>query len=150
MGRMCVCVCAFAHWQGDRLDQTRRQEYNLLAKKVKRAVRRDKKRWWDDLMTDMKEDIKRHRQGNFFKRMKQLTKTTCTTILDENNQPTGTLGESLARRRRHFDKVLNVRRKVRVDSARHPTDSSDVLCVERKYRGMRSQQPCRSLTCKRQ
>ena len=148
MGRMyvCVCICTLAR----QVRSDTRQEYNLLAKEVKRAVRRDKKRWWDDLMTDMEEDIKRHRQGNFFKRMKQLTKTTCTTILDENNQPTGTLGESLARRRRHFDKVLNVRRKVRVDSARHPTDSSDVLCVERKYRGMRSQQPCRSLTCKRQ
>ena len=87
---------AFAHWQEDRLDQTRRQEYNLLAKEVKRAVRRDKKKWWDDLMTDMEEDMKRHRQGNFFKRMKQLTKSNtrpCTTILDENIQPTGTLGQ---------------------------------------------------------
>ena len=73
---------AFAHWQGDRLDQTRRQEYNLLAKEVKRAVRRDKKKWWNDLMTDMEEDMKRHRQGSFFKRMKQLTKSNtrpCTS-----------------------------------------------------------------------
>ena len=29
---------AFARWQEDRLDWTRRQEYNMLAKEVKRAV----------------------------------------------------------------------------------------------------------------
>ena len=123
---------AFAHWQGDRLDQTRRQEYNLLAKEVKRAVRRDKKKWWNDVMTDMEEDMKRHRQGSFFKRMKQLTKSImrpCTTILDENNQPTGTLGESLARWRRHFDNILNVRREVTMDAA-HQVFGSGVSCVE--------------------
>ena len=54
----------------------------------------------------------------------------CTTILDENNQPTGTLGESLARWRRHFDNVLNVGREVTMDAAPQPTDSSDVPCVE--------------------
>ena len=47
-----------------------------------------------------------------------------------NHQPTGTLDESLARWSRHFDKVLNVRREVTVDSAREPTDSSDALSVE--------------------
>ena len=84
-------------------------------------------------MTDMEEDMKRHRQGSFFKRMKQLTKSNtrpCTTILDENNQPTGTLGESLARWRRHFDNILNVRREVTMDAAPQPTDSSGVSCVE--------------------
>ena len=84
-------------------------------------------------MTDMEEDMKRHRQGSFFKRMKQLTKSNtrpCTTILDENNQPTGTLGESLARWRRHFDNILNVRREVTMDAAHQPTDSSGVSCVE--------------------
>ena len=30
---------AFACWQEDSLDRTRRQEYNMLAKEVKRAVR---------------------------------------------------------------------------------------------------------------
>ena len=53
-----------------------------------------------------------------------------------NYQPTGTLDESLASWSRHFDKVLNVRREVTVDSAREPTDSSDALSVE--DRGMRS------------
>ena len=95
-------------------------------------MRRDKKKWWNDLKTDMEEDMKRHRQGSFFKRMKQLTKSNtrpCTTILDENNQPTGTLGESMARWRRHFDNVLNVRREVTMDTAPQPTDNSDVPCV---------------------
>ena len=64
--------------------------------------------------------------------MKQLTKSNmrpCTTILDENNQPTGTLGESLARWRRHFDNILNVRREVTMDAA-HQVFSSGVSCVE--------------------
>ena len=90
-------------------------------------MRRGRKKWWDDLMTDMKEDMKRHQQGNFFKRMEQITKSNtrpCRTILDENNQPTGTLGESISRWRRHFDNVLNVRREVTVDTACQPTDSS--------------------------
>ena len=47
---------AFAHWQEYRLDQTQRQEYNLLAIEVKR---RGKTEWWNDLMTDMKEDLNR-------------------------------------------------------------------------------------------
>ena len=50
--------------------------------------------------------------------------------MDENNQPTGTLGESLARWRRHLDIVLNIRREATVDSACQPTDSPNVPCVE--------------------
>ena len=54
--------------QEDRLDRMRREEYNILAKEVKRAVRRDKRKWWDDWITDMEEDMKRHRQGIFFQK----------------------------------------------------------------------------------
>ena len=124
---------AFTHWQEDRLDRTQKEEYNTLAKEVKRAVRRDKRKLWDDLMIGMEEDMKRHRQGSFFKMMKQLTKSNarpCTTILDENDKPTRTLGESLARWRRHFDNVLNVNREVAGETLRDQTDNSDRPCVE--------------------
>ena len=124
---------AFTFWQEDRLDRARKQEYNILAKEVKRAVRRDKRKWWDDMTTDMEEDMKKHRQGNFFKKQKQFTKSNtrpCTTILDENDQPTCTLGESLARWRRHFDKVLNVSREVAGETLRDLADNSDSPCVE--------------------
>ena len=46
-------------------------------------------------MTDMEEDIKRHQQETFFEQITKSSMLPCTTILDENNQPTGTLGESL-------------------------------------------------------
>ena len=52
------------------------------------------------------------------------------TILDENDQPTRTLGESLARWRRHFDKVLNVSREVAGETRRDLADTSDSPCVE--------------------
>ena len=46
-------------------------------------------------MTDMEEDIKRHQQETFFEQITKSSMLPCTTILDENNQPTGTLSESL-------------------------------------------------------
>ena len=52
----------------------------------------------------------------------------CTTILDENDQPTRTLGESLARWMRHFDKVLNVSREVAGETLRDLADNSDRPC----------------------
>ena len=45
---------AFARWQEDRLDWTRRQEYNMLAKEVKRAVE-DRRRHCDNVLNVSRE-----------------------------------------------------------------------------------------------
>ena len=62
-------------------------------------------------MQDMDEDMKHHRQGDFFKKMKRLTNNKVTpegTILDECGNPLHTPEEKLARWKRHFEGVLNV------------------------------------------
>ena len=53
--RACVCVCE----EGSR-------------RKVRREVRGDKEKWMDKTIQGMEEDMRRHRQGDFFKKMKQL------------------------------------------------------------------------------
>ena len=85
-------------------------------------------------MTDIEEDIKRHRQGSFFKKMKQLMKSKmrpCTTILDKSDKPMPTLGESLAGQiwRRHFDNVLNVSIEVAGEMLRDLVDNSASLSL---------------------
>ena len=62
-------------------------------------------------MQDMDEDIKHHRQGDFFKKMKWLTNSKMTpegTILDEHGNPLHTAEEMLALWKRHFEGVQNV------------------------------------------
>ena len=98
-------------------------------------------------MTGMEVDMKRNGQGSCFKK-KHLMKSDvrpCTTILDENDKPMRTLGESLARWRRHFDNVLNVNREVAGETLRDLADNSDCPCVWRSSRA-KLQQPCRSST----
>ena len=59
--------------------------------------------------------MRRHRIGAFYKKLKKLNRprtSATTSILDENDQPTRTLEESLSRWRRHFNKVLNIEREV--------------------------------------
>ena len=62
-------------------------------------------------MQGMEEDMRRHQQGHFFKKMRQLTNSKVTpadTILDETGQPLQKAEEKLARWKRHFESVLNV------------------------------------------
>ena len=95
---------AFLRWQEDRRNVEKHKEYVDLCKKVKRAVRGDREKWVDETMQGIEEDMRRHRQGNFFTKMKQLTNSRVTpvdTILDETSQPlqkaeeAGTLEETL-------------------------------------------------------
>ena len=61
-------------------------------------------------MQDMDEDMKHHRQGDFFKKMKRLTNSKVTPegiILDEHGNPLHTAEEKLARWKRHLEGVLN-------------------------------------------
>ena len=37
---------------------------------MRQAVKRDKEKWWDENMAAMVEDLRRCRQGDFFKKLK--------------------------------------------------------------------------------
>ena len=74
-------------------------------------MRGDKEKWLESTMQDMDEDMKHHRQGDFFKKMKWLTNSKVTpegTILDEHGNPLHTPEEMLALGKRHFEGVQNV------------------------------------------
>ena len=75
-------------------------------------TRTDKKKWWDKKMTELEEDMKCNRQGDFFKKLKRLSGTRGTladTILDKAGQQLKTSEEKLARWKRHFEHSLNGR-----------------------------------------
>ena len=58
---------------------------------MRRATRADKEKWWDEKMTKLEEDMKRNRQGGFFKKLKRLSSTSRTPadiILDDRNRTT--------------------------------------------------------------
>ena len=120
---------AFLRWQEDRQNVEKRKEYVDLCKKVRRAVRGDREKWLDETMQGMEEDMRRHRQGDFFKKMKQLTNSRVTpvdTILDETGQPLQKAEEKLARWKRHFESVLNVHSTVAEEALAGLVDHSQM------------------------
>ena len=81
-------------------------------------TRADKEKWWDEKMTELEEDMKRNRQGDFFKKMNRLSGTRGTPadmILDEAGQELKMPEEKLARWKMHFEHTLNVQRQVAAD-----------------------------------
>ena len=80
-------------------------------------------------MQGMEEDMRRHRQGDFFKQMKQLTNSRVTpadTILVETGQPLQKAEEKLARWKRHFESVLNVHSTVAEETLAGLVDHSQM------------------------
>ena len=57
----------FVQWQEQHTNIELQQEYLTLCKQVRRATRADKEKWWDEKMTELEEDVKCNRQGDFFK-----------------------------------------------------------------------------------
>ena len=55
----------FVLWQEQRTNVEQRQEYLTLCRQVRRATRADKEKWWDEKMTELEEDMKGNRQGDF-------------------------------------------------------------------------------------
>ena len=55
----------FVQWQEQCMNVERWQEYLTLCKQVRRATRADKEKWWDEKMTELEEDMKDNRQGDF-------------------------------------------------------------------------------------
>ena len=75
------------------------KEYVDHCTKVRRAARGDKEKCLDKIMQGIKQDMRRHRQGDIFKKMNQLTNSRVTpadSILDETGQPVQTGEEKLA------------------------------------------------------
>ena len=100
------------------MNEEKQKEYVDLCKKVRREVRGDKEKWMDETMQQIEENMRHHRQGDFFKKMKQMTNNRVTqadTILDEAGQPLQKAKEKLARWKRHFEGVLNVQGTVAED-----------------------------------
>ena len=109
-------------------DTARRKEYVAQCKQVKWAAKCDREQWWVGQLTEMDNDLKRNRQGDFFK-MKRPSGNKVTpadTILDESGQPLQKIEEKPARWRRHFEKVLNVDNAVSEEVMVGIMDNADV------------------------
>ena len=119
---------AFVRWQEQREDAKRQKEYRDLCKRVRRAVKEDKEKWLDGMMKGLEDDMKRHRHGSFYKKMKRLTDNriaSMSTILDERGQPLQKSEEKLERWKQHFEKVLNVQNEVEVNVLEDVEDHSE-------------------------
>ena len=118
---------AFVDWQEERTDMARRKEYVAQCKQVKWAVKCDREQWLVGQLTEMENDLKCNRQGD--KKMKRLSGNKVTpadTILDESGQPLQRNEETLARWRRHFERVLNVDNLVSEEVMSGIMDNADV------------------------
>ena len=128
---------AFQRWQEVRSDENKRKQYSKCRKRVRRAIKEDKEKWLNEMMKEMEEDMRRHKQGSFFKKMRSLTQSRVTPtsiILDENNRPLHKAEEKLARWQRHFSEVLNVQNDLEegVVMALEDHSQSDTLEVSRE------------------
>ena len=80
------------------------RKYADCCKKVRKAVKEDREKWLNEVTKEMEEDLKRHRQGNFSKKMKLLPGSKVTpsgTILDEASRLLHRADEKLARWKRY-------------------------------------------------
>ena len=117
---------AFIRWQEDRTDPQRTETYKALRKQVRRAVTSDKEKWLDGVMDEMEEDMKRHRLGNFYKKMRRLNskQPSVSNIVNEDGELLQTNEERMARWRRHFAGILNVEHGVSENTTDHLIDNS--------------------------
>ena len=93
------------------------------------AVRNDKEKWWNGEMAMLEEDLRRNRQGDFFKKLKRLSGSKTRpvdTILDEAGQPLQRKEDKLARWKRHFEQVLNVENAVTADVRAEVVDNGNL------------------------
>ena len=106
------CI-AFQRWQEHRLNVEKRKEYRALCKRVKQALRADKEKCIEEEMKVMEGDIKCHRQGNFFRRMRKLmnSRVIRTPSLMRRARPSGTLRRHLPDGRDTSQRYSMFRRK---------------------------------------
>ena len=106
----------------------KQKHYVALCKLVRRAIKKDKEKWWDANMAAMEEDLRRCRQGDFFKKLKRLSGSKTRpvdTIIDEVGQPLQSNEDKLAHWRRHFQDVLNVENAVAAEVMTEVEDNGD-------------------------
>ena len=102
---------AYNRWHECRTDVGRQREYRSLRLAVRKAVRKDREAWLNAVMEEMEDSLKRHRQGDFFRKLRDLNASRVkptSTIWDERGHPIQTSEERLSRWKRHFEGVLNV------------------------------------------
>ena len=102
---------AYNRWHECRTDVERQREYRSLRLAVRKAVRKDREAWLNAVMEEMEDSLKRHRQGDFFRKLRDLNASRVkptSTIWDERGHPIQTSEERLSRWKRHFEGVLNV------------------------------------------
>ena len=118
---------AYRQWQECRTDAGRQNEYRTLRKAVRKAVKDDREKWLRTMMKETEDSLKRNRQGDFFRKLRDINadkvKPT-STILDESGQPIKDNEEKLARWKRHFDEVLNVKSIVEEEVTTNVEDRS--------------------------
>ena len=74
-------------------------------------MRKDREAWLNAVMEEMEDNLKRHRQGDFFRKLRDLNVSRfkpTSTIFDEMGQPIQTSKERLSCWKRHFEGVINV------------------------------------------
>ena len=74
-------------------------------------MRKNREAWLNAVMEEMEDSLKRHRQGDFFRKLRDLNASRVkptSTIWDERGHPIQTSEERLSRWNRHFEGVLNV------------------------------------------
>ena len=102
---------AYNRWHECRTDVERQREYRSLRLAVRKAVRKDREAWLNAVMEEMEDSLKCHRQGDFFRKLRDLNASRVkptSTIWDERGHPIQTSEERLSRWKRHFEGVLNV------------------------------------------
>ena len=81
---------AYRQWQECRTDAERQREYRTFRRAVRTTVKEDREKWLQEMMEEMEYCLKRNRQGDFFRKLRDLNahKVRPTpTILDESGQP---------------------------------------------------------------
>ena len=103
---------AYRQWQECRTDAGRQSEYRTLRKAVRKVVKDDRVKWLHTAMQEMEDSLKRNRQGDFFRKLRDINADRVKptgAILNESGQPIKNNEEKLACWKRHFEGVLNVK-----------------------------------------
>ena len=103
---------AYRQWQECRTDAGKQSDYRTLRKAVRKAVKDDQVKWLHTAMQKMEDSLKRNRQGDFFRKLRDINADRVKptgTILDESGHPIKNNEDKVARWKRHFEGVLNVK-----------------------------------------
>ena len=78
---------------------------------MRTTVKEDQEKWLQEMMEEMEDFLKRNRQGDFFRKLRDLNANNvrpAPTILHESGQPLKSKVEKLAHWKKYFEGMLNV------------------------------------------